>query len=111
MMPYDPGLAERLKDMVKERPGYEPKKMFGGIGWLLGGHMCVGVYREWLIIRVGEEAAGAVFKMRGVKPMDITGKAMKGWAMVAPDFYENDNDLELFVGLAEAFVKTLPPKF
>ena len=42
--------------------------------------------------------------------MDITGKAMKGWAMVVPGGFEDDTALERFVGIAINFVATLPVK-
>jgi hypothetical protein len=109
-MPYDVGLATRLEEILKEQSGFELKKMFGGIGWLLNGNMCIGVYKEWLIIRVGEKEANKIIKQRHVKPMDITGKPMKGWAMVAPEGVEEDKTLEGFTALATEFVKTLPPK-
>ncbi len=109
-MPYDPGLAERLQEHLCERPGMSPKKMFGGIGWLLNGNMCVGVYQEWLIIRVGVEAAKKVFADAHTKPMDITGKAMKGWAMVGPEGVSEDEHLERYLIMAIDFVQTLPPK-
>jgi TfoX/Sxy family transcriptional regulator of competence genes len=109
-MPYDPGLAERLEDMLSSRPGFQQKKMFGGIGWMLHGNMCVGVYKEWLITRVGTKTATKIFKDKHVKPMDITGKPMKGWAMVAPEGIEEDKDLERHTELAIVFVNTLPKK-
>jgi hypothetical protein len=84
-MPYDLGLAVRLEDVLGGRPGFEQKKMFGGIGWMLNGNMCVGVYKEWLIARVGESAGTELFKEEYAKPMNITGKPMKGWAMIAPE--------------------------
>ena len=86
------------------------KKMFGGIGWMLNGNMCVGVYKDFLIIRVGEEKAAALLSEPGVCPMDITGKPMKGWLMVAPDGYEEDAALKRYTGAAVDFVKTLPEK-
>jgi hypothetical protein len=58
--------------------------MFGGIGWMLNGNMCVGVYKDWLITRVGEQTAVVLCNEPYVKPMDITAKPMKGWTMVAP---------------------------
>ena len=109
-MPYDSGLAERLADLVGDRSAMEEKKMFGGIGWMLNGNMCTGVYKDWLIIRVGEEATSKILKEKHVKPMDITGKPMRGWAMVAPKGYESDKNLERFVNLAIDFVKKLPVK-
>ena len=84
-MPFDRGLAERLEEIIECRAGFEQKKMFGGIGWMLNGNMCVGIYKDWLITRIGEAAAAKMFKEKHVKPMDITGKPMKGWAMVAPE--------------------------
>ena len=109
-MPYDSGLAERLEEILEGRPGLQQKKMFGGIGWMLNGNMCVGVYKHWLITRVGESASAKVFKEKHVKPMDITGKPMKGWAMVAPEGVAEDGDLKRHTELAIAFVKTLPTK-
>ena len=109
-MPYDPGLAARLADLLSGRAGFQQRKMFGGIGWLLNGNMCVGVYKDWLITRVGEAKAQDIFHEPHVKPMDITGRPMKGWAMVAADGVERDADLSRHVGLAIAFVRTLPTK-
>ncbi len=109
-MSYDSGLAERLADLISDRPCMEEKKMFGGIGWMLNGNMCVGVYKDWLIIRVGEEVAHKILKEKHVKSMDITGKPMKGWAMIAPKGYESDKNLERFVNMAIDFVKKLPVK-
>ena len=109
-MPYDPGLAERLHGVVARKRGMVEKKMFGGIGWMLNGNMCVGVYKDFLIIRVGENKAGALSGKGGVRPMDITGKPMKGWLMVAPDGYEDDAALKLYTKAAIDFVQTLPQK-
>jgi TfoX/Sxy family transcriptional regulator of competence genes len=109
-MPYDPGLAHRLEEILESRRGFELKKMFGGIGWILNGNMCVGVYKEWLIVRVGEAVATEIFKEKHVEPMDITGKPMKGWAKVAPDAIEDDKTLKRYVDYAEKFVQTLSAK-
>ncbi len=109
-MPYDPGLAERREENLAGRSGMEEKKMFGGIGWMLNGNMCVGVYKEWLVIRIGADAAEKVLKEPHVKPMDITGKAMKGWAMIFPEGIADDADLNRYVEFAIHFVNTLPAK-
>ena len=109
-MPFDPGLAERLEEIIDGRTGFEQKKMFGGIGWMLNGNMCVGIYKEWLITRIGEAAGLKMFRGKHVKPMDITGKPMRGWAMVAPEGVVQDADLIRHVECAIAFVSTLPKK-
>ena len=109
-MPYDPGLAERLADIVEGRAGFVQKKMFGGIGWMLNGNMCVGIHKDWLIARIGEAAAVKAFREDHVKPMDLTGRPMKGWAMVAPQGVSQDVELRRHVERAVAFVRTLPGK-
>ena len=109
-MPYDPGLAERLNGEVAHKPNMMEKKMFGGIGWMLNGNMCVGVYKDFLIIRVGEHRAKEFSGETGISAMDITGKPMKGWLKVAPDGYEGDAPLRRYTKAAIDFVKTLPPK-
>ncbi len=109
-MAYDTGLAERMAAIIGLRPDMEEKKMFGGIVWMLNGNMCVGVWRDYLIVRVGVEAAGKIMPEPGVSAMDITGKPMKGWAKVAPDGVADDDELRRFIGLAENFCAGLPPK-
>lgn len=109
-MPYDSGLSQRLDELLEGRKGFQKRKMFGGIGWLLNGNMCVGVYKEWLITRVGAAAAEKLFTERHVKPMDITGKPMKGWTMIAPEGVEEDADLKRHTELAVKFVTSLPVK-
>lgn len=73
-MPYDPKLADRLENILKGRSGFEQKEMFRGIGWTLNGNMCVGIYKEWLITRVGKSVGARISKEKHAKPMDITGK-------------------------------------
>ncbi|WP_434111347.1 TfoX/Sxy family protein [Methylocaldum sp. GT1TLB] len=109
-MPYDPELAERLAYLLAGRDGMQETKMFGGVGWLLSGNMCIGAYKEYLVLRVGTETADRLLKMRHVKPMDITGKPMKGWVMVAPAGYVDEEALAGFIENAFDFVSILPPK-
>lgn len=109
-MPYDQGLAVRLEELFEGRSGYEQKRMFGGICWLLNGNMVAGIYKEWLIVRVGEERAEKILKEKHVKPMDITGKLMKGWAMVGPEGIEDDKALKRYISFAVRFVEVLPFK-
>lgn len=113
-MPFDPGLAERLEAVITSRfadiDGLQETRMFGGFGYLLNGNMCLGIHKDRLIIRVGVEAAEQVMREDGVGPMDITGKAMKGWAMAGPAALSADENLERYCELAIAFVSELPAK-
>ena len=113
-MPFDAGLAERLEEVITGRfshiDGLSETRMFGGFGYLLNGNMCLGVYKDTLIVRVGAERAEEILKEDHVRPMDLTGKVMKGWAMLQPEAMAEDECLERFCGYAIAFVTTLPAK-
>ena len=87
-MPYDEDTAERVRERLAHHAGFEQKKMFGGIGILLNGNMCVGVWKDSLILRVGPECYEAALSARFVDEFDITGRPMKGWVMVEPDGIE-----------------------
>ncbi|MCA9804444.1 MAG: TfoX/Sxy family protein [Cyanobacteria bacterium HKST-UBA02] len=110
-MVYDPELAERLAAVVGDYSGMEPKKMFGGVAWLLNGNMCVGVHKDRLIIRIGSDSVRKIAGEPHVGPMDITGRPMKGWAIVAKQGLASKKDLERFISLAVDFVAELPPKY
>lgn len=109
-MPYDPGLAHYLAELTENHPQLESKKMFGGIGYLLNGNMCVGIYKGYLVLRVGLPQAEMLLKKPHIKPFDITGKVMKGWVMVAPDGYEDETTTKQYLKHAIDFVTTLEPK-
>lgn len=109
-MPFDENLAARIRTAVARKKGIEEKKMFGGIGFLLNGNMLVGVWKDSLIVRLGEEEGEAALLEPHVRPFDITGKAMKGWAMVAPEGIEGDDQLKGWIQRAVKFVGKLPGK-
>jgi hypothetical protein len=95
---------------MRGRKGCIEKKMFGGVGFLLFGNMCVGVGKEFVIVRVGPEAYEAALARRGVHEFDITGRAMRGWVMVDPSGARDDLELAAWVDEAVVFVGTLPRK-
>lgn len=86
------------------------RKMFGGVGFLLRGNMCFGIWKDHLILRLGESGAGEALKKRNVKPFDITGRALKGWVMVAPAGMKSKTTLRQWVTEAIDFVSPLPRK-
>jgi TfoX/Sxy family transcriptional regulator of competence genes len=108
-MAYDTVLAERIRAQVKSRPGFTEKQMFGGIGFLLHGNMCVGVWKESLILRL-RPAADAALQEPSVREMDITGRPMAGWVLVEPSGFGRGENLRKWVELAVAHVATLPAK-
>ena len=109
-MAFDESLAERIQHALARRKGIEAKKMFGGIGFLLNGNMCVGVWKTSLIIRLDPDEYDDALKEAFVKEFDITGKPMKGWLLVEQKGVEHDESLKDWIGRALNFVGKLPKK-
>ena len=109
-MAYDERLAERVGVLVARRSDFYQQKMFGGVGFLLRGNMCIGVWKEYLILRLGIERAGQALSKGRARPFDITGRAMKGWVMVGPKGTKPDAALKNWVSQAISFVSKLPRK-
>lgn len=74
-MAYDEKLAARLRRAIAGRKGFVEKKMFGGLGFLLNGNMCLGVWKGTLIVRIDPEEYILALGEPGVRPFDITGPA------------------------------------
>jgi TfoX/Sxy family transcriptional regulator of competence genes len=109
-MPYSEALAERVRHLLTGRKGIAERKMFGGVGFLLRGHMLVGVWQHSLLARVGPDDYQNALAQPHVREFDITGRAMRGWVLVDPDGVDEDRQLSDWIDRATAFVQTLPAK-
>jgi hypothetical protein len=107
--PYDEPLAERLRQLLAERLE-EKKFVLDGIRFLLNGNMCVGVWKNSLIARLGPQQGAAALKQKHVTQFDVTGEPMPGLVLVAPVGIGHDDQLNDWLRRAEEFVATLPPK-
>mgnify|MGYP001826600689 CR=1 FL=1 len=107
-MPYNETIDSRVTGVISGW-GTVRKKMFGGTCHILNGNMLCGVYKDYLILRLGEDQAKDALNQDHVKPFDITGKPMKGWVMVeVPGF--KGSLLSQWLKKARRFVESLPPK-
>lgn len=109
-MAYDLDLEQRLDKSIARRKDFHKQKMFGGVGYLLRGNMCFGIWKDGIILRMGEENAAEALKKKHVKVFDITGRVMKGWVMVGPKAFESDASLKAWITTAVEFVSQLPRK-
>jgi TfoX/Sxy family transcriptional regulator of competence genes len=110
-MAYDEALADRVRAVLADRDDVTERKMFGGIAFMAHGNMCCGVSGEDLMVRLGEDAADAALDQPGARPMDFTGRPMKGYAFIGPTGTANDAALRDWVQRTLAFAGTLPAKY
>ncbi|MES2126878.1 MAG: TfoX/Sxy family protein [Pseudomonadota bacterium] len=109
-MPFDEGLAERIREVLATDRHVMEKRMFGGLAFMSGGYMFIGIAGPALMVRVGPENYEKALSQPHVREMDFTGKPMKGYVFVDPPGFEDAADLSNWVDLCHRFVKTLPPK-
>ncbi|MEX2148981.1 MAG: TfoX/Sxy family protein [Steroidobacteraceae bacterium] len=102
-------LAARLRKALAGRRNVVEKKMFGGVCFLLRGNMLCGMGEDKLMFRVGRDQDAAALKRRGAKPMDFTGRAMKGFVWVDPEKCDA-RALRSWIAMCENYVAALPPK-
>ena len=110
-MAYSEELAGRLRAQLAGRRGVTEKKMFGGLGFLVNGNLCVAASgRGGLLARVDPEDTRALVAPPRVALMEMGGRTMAGWLRVAPTAIEKDRDLARWVDRCVAYVRTLPRK-
>jgi TfoX/Sxy family transcriptional regulator of competence genes len=108
-MAYDLELAARVRAQLEGIPVVE-KKMFGGVGFLIGGNMACGVYKDDLIVRVDPAKHQTLLKKPHAKPFDLTGRPMKGWLLVEAEGCKTHRQLSIWVKEGIEFASALPPK-
>lgn len=109
-MAYSEPDAHRIRAALAEQSPVDEKKMFGGLAFMVNGHMCVGLSNDRLMVRVGKDAHDEALAQPYVRPMDFTGRPMKGFLFVDPPGYATDEDLQAWVDRCLTYVLSLPPK-
>ncbi len=98
-------LEIRVNEIVSSWENTDAKRIFGGTCHLVNGNMFCGIHEHFLILRIGEASAQKAFELPNVKPFDITGRAMKGWIMVASKELKLDADLKKWLVQAKRFAR------
>jgi TfoX/Sxy family transcriptional regulator of competence genes len=109
-MAFDETLAQRIRQALARKKNIQEKKMFGGVCFLLNGNMLVGVWKESLIVRLGQDQGDEALLEPHVKEFDITGRPMRNWVLVEPKGVEDDDQLSGWIQRAIKFVGKLPAK-
>ena len=109
-MAFDERLAERVRTVLAARPGVAERKMFGGIAFMVGGNMCCGVVKRDLMVRVGPDQYERLLAEPGARPMDFTGRPMKGMLYVEGAALTNARTLAKWVRRGAEYADSLPAK-
>ncbi len=100
-MAFNEKLADRIREMISlTHKKVEEKRMFGGLCFMVNDKMCLGVEQERLMVRLDPAKYEEVMEKEGCKPMDFTGKVMKGFVFVDIDALNTKKKLEYWVKLA-----------
>lgn len=103
-MAYDEHLGDRIiQDLKQKKVDFEAKKMMGGLCFMVDQKMCVGIVKNALMCRIGPDAYEKALENGGVRPMDFTGRPMKGYIFVEPDAIDLDDQLSYWIDLCLAF--------
>ena len=109
-MPYDEHLAQRVRALLAHHPALVEKKMFGGIAFMLNGNMFCGVVKDDLMVRVGAERFEEALSKPHSRPMDFTGRPLRGFVYVDPAGHGSDVALTEWVRRGLDFAASLLPK-
>lgn len=102
-MAYNKTLAQRVRSRLADLTDVEEKAMMGGLSFMLNGKMCVGVIEDALVCRIHPALYDKALKKTGCRPMDFTGRPMRGWVFVDPAGMKNKQDFDSWVQLALDF--------
>lgn len=107
---YDEELADRIRELIgAERP--TEKKMFGGLGFLVGGNMAVAASGQGgLLVRVDPAQSEKLVATTSARPMEMRGRQMQGWLRVDSDDVRTKRELAKWVRLGVGYARSLPPK-
>ena len=110
-MAYDEALAERIRNLVAAEPSLTERKMFGGLGFMVGGNMAVAASGQGgVLVRVDPDESDELLSTTPAYPMEMRGRPLPGWLRVAPEHVAADDALREWVERGVAYARSLPPK-
>ena len=107
-MAYNTELAARVLAVIGKRKPFEERSMFGGLAIMIDGKMAIGINQDDLMVRVGPDLHDEALADRGARPMDFTGRPMRGFVYVGPAGTKTPADLDRWIDRALAFNAIAP---
>jgi TfoX/Sxy family transcriptional regulator of competence genes len=102
-MAYDSILADRIREFLVDAEPVEEKEMMGGLAFMVKGKMCVGVIGGDMMARIDPDVYESALQRPGCRPMDFTGKPMKGWVFISPEGLNKKAEMQYWTELALDF--------
>ena len=110
-MAYDEDLANRIRELIADVPDLDEQRMFGGLAFLIGGHMAVAASGQGgLLVRVDPDETDALAGKPHARRFEMRGREMRGWLRVDPEGVRTKRQLEAWVRRGVAYARSLPPK-
>ncbi|MBO0841821.1 MAG: TfoX/Sxy family protein [Nocardioides sp.] len=110
-MAYDIRLAARIRDLLGERPDLREQRMFGGLGFLVGGNMAVAASSDGgILVRIDPAEGERLLATTPARPAVMHGRTMTGWLRVSAGHVRTDDELARWVQRGVAYAENLPPK-
>jgi len=110
-MAYDEQLAARIRALLGGRVGVTEQRMFGGLGFLLGGNLAVAASGQGgLLVRVDPSESAELVAATPARPMEMRGRPLAGWLRLDAGDVADDGELAAWVERAAAYAASLPPK-
>jgi hypothetical protein len=108
---YDERLAERIRELVGSEPGLAEQKMFGGLAFLIGGHMAIAASGQGgVLVHVDPAESDTLAATTNARLMEMRGRQMRGWLRVDAEHVRTKRELAKWVELGATYARSLPAK-
>lgn len=104
-MAYSEKMADRIREALAGQKNIEEKKMFGGLCFMVNDKMCIGVNQDEIMCRIDPDIYDEAVERNGARPMDFTGRPMKGYVFVSEDSIKKKSDFDYWIKLCLEFNK------
>jgi TfoX/Sxy family transcriptional regulator of competence genes len=108
---YDEELADRIRKLIGDESGLTEQKMFGGLGFLIGGNMAIAASGQGgVLVRCDPAQSDALVEKTSASLMEMRGRQMQGWLRVETDDVSTNRELAKWVELGTTYARSLPAK-
>ncbi len=110
-MAYDEDLADRIRELISAEEGVTEQRMFGGLGFMVGGNLAVAASGQGgILVRVGPEQSERLLASTPAEPMEMGSRSMRGWLRVSSEHLKTKRQLSRWVERGVAYARSLGPK-